>query len=940
MPVTLFIIVGGHTPETITATPNTAGNYVFGGWTSANGNVTFTDVNSAQTTFEATDTDTIYANFTQDTVYNVTVSNVRPASTSTVQAGTYVTPELTAAAPTDDEYSFSTWVLSGNVSLASGYNLTDQTIKINASGTGGTVTAQYSHTDYIYFYGALQSNWNSNPVVTVDGAEVGAYSWIANKTNSETPVTLYSGTAATSQIGGNNCYTYYIGVYRVPVAKAGTNISVFNSVQTGTDNNKGYCGTVQNDQGRCYYTYSTGKDANHSGSIAPQKVTAVTLDKSDYDGDETVTISKTETRYSGNKTAGQDNYTYTYELVNSSTGVVVKTLGTDLASSTGNYDFVPDNQNISAGTYKIKIHTRDAKTSKIHNTCESSAFVIQTTPTQSTVSASVTNGSVTSRTYTYKNGASTSFNNGASLRAGSVVTLVFTLNTGYTQGTTTKAGVSSVTESYNASTRVLTVTFTVPSGGTAISISHAANEVMHTVTLKKRFYNSDGSSQIGSDVDYTTVSAGITTTASTGNAPDEADYTFHKFTLPSNGVTKAAGNINTSDAITINATVDNAAVYLDYRETIYSITVKNDGHGTVQRNGSDIAAAGADGTTQIGNVTPVSLTAVNNSGYDFKEWVIKKSGTATKVTIGSTEYTLSATDLTVPAATAGATSTFKFNGTATLQANFKAVEYSINAGFPTGNSYTLSSSTGNNVSVSRGSGNIGDSYDIIVLLAPGYEVYRIEGQGITSNMPTPSVSGNTYTYSYTLGAQSVLATVTLKAKTPTLSNVQIKNTTFNYVGYSSGATVPHYYLQPDEVKAATDSFATISYSNTYRSESNKASNVEVSLAADPAIIPAAENGTVAYTLKVKARNDQNGVDTAYSAEQTFTISVSFNSKQKEFFKLSKIYSKLGSESTANNPYYTDAASQITAYNAAYNAATTFYNNGTYLSRSIRRGRHG
>lgn len=120
MPVTLFIIVGGHTPETITATPNTAGNYVFGGWTSANGNVTFTDVNSAQTTFEATDTDTIYANFTQDTVYNVTVSNGRPASTSTVQAGTYVTPELTAAAPTDDEYSFSTWVLSGNVSLASG----------------------------------------------------------------------------------------------------------------------------------------------------------------------------------------------------------------------------------------------------------------------------------------------------------------------------------------------------------------------------------------------------------------------------------------------------------------------------------------------------------------------------------------------------------------------------------------------------------------------------------------------------------------------------------------------------------------------------------------------------------------------------------------------------------------------------------------------------
>ena len=907
---------------TITATPNTQNNYVFSGWTaSPAANITFADAGSATTTFEASGAATITANFTQETLYPVTVK-LDGLTETTVNAGATINPELTRADRSDSDYDFTGWTLSGNVQLASGYTTSDTTIKIKATGTGGRVTANYTHVDYIYFYAALQSNWGSNPVVTVDGANVGAYAWMSSYAASNTPINLYSNSTG-SQIGGNSVYTYYVGIYRVPVAKAGKNISVFNSTQTGTDTNKGYCGTVQNDQGRCYYTYSTSVDNNTSGSIAPQKVNTVTISPTQnfYDRDNTITIGKTETMYYGSTTAGHDSFTYTFKLVNTSTSAE-KTLASDLASSTSTYQFVPQDKSVAAGTWKAVVVTKDSKTGRIINSCESSSFTIQNTPTSSTVTYSATNSTV-SGSYKYYTNTATSFNSGASLRAGSTVTLVYTISDGYTYNASANpvsaTGVTP-TVSYNSSTNKLTVTFTVPSGGTAITISYTATEITHTVTIKRRYYNSDGSTLMSTDSSaYATITGvGKYTAKSTGAAPSVTDYTFKTFVLPT-GVTLSSGSLTTTDAISVTATVDNATIYINYWETVYNITIQNDGHGNVQRNSTNITSGS---TTKIGNVTAVSLSAVAASGYDFKEWVVTKgSGTATKVYVNGTAYTLGSS-ITFTLAQAGSTSTFRFNGTATLRANFKPVDYSISASFPANNGYTLNSATGNNVSTSVGSGQIGDAFTINVILADGYEVASIAGTGITSTMPTPTVSGRTYSYGYTLGASNVVATVTLRAKTPTLSGVQIKNTTFDYISPADNATVTHYYKQPDMVKAITDSFSTITYTNGTNSEADKASGVEVSLNPNyTTSLPDTVDGTKTYTLTVTATNQKPGVETK-TTEKTYTIRVSFNNTQKVYFNQKLILSKCIREAASNNSYYT-ADAPITAYNTAFDASSHF-----------------
>ena len=188
----------------ITATPDSQNNYVFSGWTaSPAGNVTFVDAGSAITTFTATAAATIYANFTQETLFPVTVK-LDGLTETTVNAGNTINPTLTRVDRSGSDYEFTGWTLTGDVALAPGYSATDTTIKITATGAG-TVTANYTHVDYIYFYAALQSSWDSNPLVTVDGSNVGAYAWIANKANNDTAKTLYSNGTGTT-IGGNNCY--------------------------------------------------------------------------------------------------------------------------------------------------------------------------------------------------------------------------------------------------------------------------------------------------------------------------------------------------------------------------------------------------------------------------------------------------------------------------------------------------------------------------------------------------------------------------------------------------------------------------------------------------------------------------------------------------------------------------------------------------------------
>lgn len=916
----------GHAAKTITATPKTQNDYVFAGWESVNGLVKFANSTSANTTYTATGTDTIYGKFTQETLYDVTVS-LDGSTTDTYRAGATINPEITAADRSSEDYEFTSWTLTGNVQLASGYSTTDPTVKIKATGNGGTVTANFTHVDYIYFYAALQSNWNSNPVVTVDGSEISAYEWIANKDNNDDPVTLYNtkNTNDNSRIGDNGCYTYYIGVYRVPVAKVGTNISVFNSTQTGTNASNGYQGTVQSGHGYCYITYSGGESNNHVTKLNPQKPTSVTTPETRYDADNTININSVYNTYGSTMTAGQDSYTNTAQLKDSLGHLT--TIAADQASSNTNFSFVPDslltgaNAITTSGTYTVVVTSKDTTTGKIVNSFESASFTIDPTPTQATVSASAENGSVTGRAYTYKGSASASFANGASLRATSQVTLTYTLNNGYEKGTTTATGInaSAITENYNASTRVLTLTFTVPSNVAAITVKHTASEIKHSIAIKRRFYNGDGTTNISTDsTAYTTITgAGISTAVGTGAAPTVADYTFKKWVLPSSGVTKSGGDLNTSAEITVNATADNKTIYIDYWETLYSIKGENqDSHGKIRRGSSTGTEVSTSSPTLIGNVTPVTLVAVPNQGYIFSSWLITGTGTnaATQCTINGHSYGLSS-PASIDASTEPASSSFKFNGTATVKAYYIPVDYSIKAHLPFNHEYNQS----NSVTVSPNHGQIGTQYTIQVTLADGYEVAGINGDGISSTMPNPTVSGNVYSYTYTLGAQHVDATVTLKAKTPTLSNVRITDTSFNFREFSNNATVPIYYLQPINVKANTETYAsaTIDYSDETNSNSG-ANNTEVQLNARSDIEPDTVDGTKDYTLTVRAKNHPSGVGVEYSSSQTFTIRVCFNDTQKIYFNMHKDTNLYMPEETGQNPYYDDdAGAELTNYETAY-----------------------
>lgn len=510
-------------------------------------------------------------------------------------------------------------------------------------------------------------------------------------------------------------------------------------------------------------------------------------------------------------------------------------------------------------------------------------------------------------------------------KEGETVTLTLSPNAGYTINNVTvkDASNNNVTVSGTGDTR----TFVMPASN--VTVTPSFTETTHTVKVYRRLYTTGATSPTSSTLIQTITGVGISTTGTVNTvAATSGNYSFESFTLSdTTNLTVASGSLSNRSSFTINATADNLEVYANYRETLYTITTTNDGHGTIQRNSSNVSS------TSIGNVTAVNLSAVNNQGYAFKEWVITaaSSGGATTVVINGTSYSISTTATTIAAATQGATSTFKFNGKATLRANFQAVDYSINASFPSGNSYTLDSTTGNNVSVSADGHNIGSTYRIVVILADGYEVASINGTGITSTMPAPTVSGRTYSYQYTLGSTDVYATVTLKAKTPTLSNVQVRNnstTSFPFGTVASRGTVNNYFRQPTSVKATTDSFSRLTFTTKttggtqIATVTNVSSGTAKSLDASTSVIPETKDGYAEYRLYVTAKNAPAGVTAATTEFDYCTIRVYFNNNQKVYFTLKDFLRKCIRENESSNPYYQTGA-RLSDYNAAYDAAKTY-----------------
>lgn len=475
------------------------------------------------------------------------------------------------------------------------------------------------------------------------------------------------------------------------------------------------------------------------------------------------------------------------------------------------------------------------------------------------------------------------------------VTLTLTPSEGYQVGTVTvtKAGGGTVSLSGSGNTR----TFAMPAD--SVTVSATFTEITHTIHVRKRFYQSDGTTLISTDsTDTQTISgAGITTAQTVNAAPSVDYYTFNKFTLPT-GVTLASGDLNTAAAITVNATVDDAIIYIDYKETLYTLTLVNqDSHGTIKQNGTSAAIT----SIQVGNITGVTLVATPYNGYQFNGW--SKSSNA--VTIGNA---------------ANASTTFKTSANATVTANYTAVNYTITA--------TANPASGAKVEVWNtaktqqiSGGHIGDKFRIYVTMHDGYAFDSISGVPSGGSVITNDAAS--YVAEYTLSNSNVNAVITLKAATPTLSNVQIKNTTFTFA--TPGNPTENYYLQPTEVKATTDSFSTLGYNNTAVNQTGKASDVAVSLT-QPTKTLNAEDATADYTLTITATNAPSGV-TAATKTESYTIRVKFNDAQKQYFKLQELYKRcVQEESTSNNPYYTEGA-PIAAYNTASAAAQTYLNQG-------------
>ena len=525
-------------------------------------------------------------------------------------------------------------------------------------------------------------------------------------------------------------------------------------------------------------------------------------------------------------------------------------------------------------------------------------------------------------------------------KQGETVTLTLSPSTGYTSnGVTVKdASNNNVTVSGSGNS----YTFTMPASN--VTVTPSFTETTHTVTVVRRLYTTGATSPTSTSTIQTITGVGVATTG-TVNTVDAAygDYSFENFTLSdSTNLIVASGSLSNRNSFTINAKADNLVVYANYRETLYSITVQtNDStKGVVKRGSTTVSGS----TTQIGNVTAVTLAATNNSGYAFDYWTVTKgsSGTATTALVGGTTITLTSSEQNVSGASAS--TTFKFNGTATVKAYFKNVDYSLNAQF----TYNSDTSWNNNsVATTDTSGTaksslvLNELFEVRVTLADGYAVDSVTfttgtGYGtatIQSGYPTTSGNVAIYRYKFT-GAGNITAKVTLKAVTPTISSVKIrdKNKLVANVSYwqeyADGADVNLFFKQPVNAVATTDSFSKLAFyvykadgTTVNDSETNKSSGTEVSLDPDISIIPLTEDGEVSYSFKITATNAPAGV-TAASVTYTYTMKVTFNENQKIYYKLKTLLSRCIRESESNNDYYKTGA-RLGDYNSAYDIAKTY-----------------
>lgn len=455
---------------------------------------------------------------------------------------------------------------------------------------------------------------------------------------------------------------------------------------------------------------------------------------------------------------------------------------------------------------------------------------------------------------------------------------------------------------------------------TSNKFSMPASDVTVTATFAKNSYNlTKASTQNGS---FTLSPAATANYGDTVTVTCTPDADFEVDTVTYNG-TAISGTGNTR---TFAMPARDTTVAATFKEKKYAITVQNDGHGTVTRGGSTVT-----GTTEIGNFTPVTLKAENFVGYAFDHWAIT-TDTATQATVNETTVTLTEGEQSVSGAPLQ--STFKFNGTATVKAYFKAVDYSIVVNFAAtyaaGNSIRICDANGKDIQAAQ----YQQSYKIIITLADAYELPSnpFSGTGLTLDetaATNPKVSENVYTYHCVMGDAAlnanptdVDATVTLAAKAPEITNVQVEEKDFSFHDPTSN-TFEIYYKQPLVIKATANTFTQLSYTDAMNTQISTSSGTEVTLTERSDIQPDDKDGTKTYTLTVTATNCPTGIAAADAKtdQKTYTIRVSFNDAQKVHYELVQLYDRCLQEKDLDTSYF-EANAPLAAYRTAYSAATT------------------
>jgi hypothetical protein len=541
-----------------------------------------------------------------ENLYNVTVDD-GSGTNKTVKAG--IDTQGSATATDIDGYKLDSWTLSDGVTLASGYSASDTTIKFNATATG-TVTANYVPEDiYLWSY--------------VNGTE-----------KIEKMSTTGDGTyVLTTYIENNDTYLFFGNSDK-------TEKKWYLNDTTNTTGTKNVSVTVDTD-----YNVKSRQSTDYERSFK------FTPDSGTY----TITLDFNTMKFKIEKKI----FTVT---VTAGTGGKVKKDGGNLTTS------------VTANSGDTITATANTGYAFDHWETSGACSVTSTTDPSTTVTATAEGGTVTAvfkKTYTvgwsvvaadtatitgsWKESStattSTSFENGASLKEGSVVTLTATLASGYEPlltSTSTSADIGAVwvgapsgaTVTYNSTTGKATCTFTVSSD---TEITFNTKKINYTITYVNT-PTTGGSSQVQvSSKNVTSLNIGdkftVVTTPKTADGYEVASVVVKAGTAtltPSNNVyTMTTGNVTVTTTYraitpTITTTKNTIDVYAGDSYNVISLAGVTTDYGTLSVTDTNNGKAPEETTSYTVTVTATNSPSGVTAATSTKTITINVSLTTTQ----------------------------------------------------------------------------------------------------------------------------------------------------------------------------------------------------------------------------------------------------------------------------------------------------------------------